>query len=61
MNNEQALSVLRRFNAWRRYDGPVDESPAMPDPKEIGKALDVAIHELEIKCQEPPKREYYGQ
>lgn len=24
-------------------------------------ALDVAIHELERLCQEPPKREYYGQ
>lgn len=24
-------------------------------------ALDVAIHELERLCQEPPREEYYGQ
>lgn len=24
-------------------------------------ALDVAIHELERLCQEPPEKEYYGQ
>ena len=24
-------------------------------------AIDVAIHELERLCQEPPKREFYGQ
>lgn len=24
-------------------------------------AIDVAIHELERLCQEPPEKEYYGQ
>lgn len=27
----------------------------------VSEAIDVAIHELERLCQEPPKREFYGQ
>lgn len=42
MTTKKAIEVLRRFNAWRRYDGPLGEGPSMPDPKEVGVAIDVA-------------------
>ena len=40
------LSVLKQFQAWRR-DTSFPMSTPMPDPKEIGKALDWAIRQLE--------------
>lgn len=61
MDRKNALEILKDYQYWRRYDGPITDSPQMQDPAIIGKALDVAIHELERLCQEPPKREYYGQ
>lgn len=61
MDRKTALKVLKKHQAWRRYDGPITDSPQMQDPKIIGMALDVAIHELERLCQEPPLKEYYGQ
>ena len=61
MDRKTALEVLKDYQAWRRYDGPITDSPQMQDPKIIGEAIDVAIHELERLCQEPPKREFYGQ
>lgn len=42
MNQAQARELLAAFQSWRRWDGE-GEGPAMPDPKEIGKALDVAL------------------
>ena len=61
MDRKTALEILKRHQAWRRYDGPIGTSPEMQDPAIIGQALDVAIHELERLCQEPPEKEYYGQ
>lgn len=52
MDRKTALEILRTF---RDPDGPYFTE------EELNKALDVAIHELERLCQEPPKREYYGQ
>lgn len=40
------LSILKQFQAWRR-DASDSQKIPMPDPKEIGKALDWAIRELE--------------
>ena len=40
------LSTLKQFQAWRRGSDDRQKIP-MPDPKEIGKALDWAIRELE--------------
>lgn len=60
MSREEALRILRAHQEWRRYDGPLGEGPEMQDPVSIGQAIDVAIHELEIHCQESPKKEYYG-
>jgi hypothetical protein len=42
------LSTLKQFQAWRRDISDHNKIP-MPDPKEIGKALDWAIKELEKK------------
>lgn len=46
MNQAQARELLAGFQAWRRWDGD-GEGPAMPDPKEIGKALDVALRVMD--------------
>ena len=40
------LTTLKQFQAWRRGTDDHQKIP-MPDPKEIGKALDFAIRELE--------------
>ena len=40
------LAILKQFQAWRR-DASYRQKIHMPDPKEIGKALDWAIKELE--------------
>lgn len=61
IDRKTALEVLKDYQYWRRYDGPITDSPQMQDPKIIGEAIDVAIHELERLCQEPPEKEYYGQ
>ena len=47
MELKQAVKTLRRFNAWRRYDGPVGEGPNMPDPKDIGQAIDTVCGIIE--------------
>lgn len=47
MNLAKAITTLRRFNEWRRYNGPIGEGPEMPDPKEVGEAIDIATHILE--------------
>lgn len=46
MNKRQAATILRRYNAWRRWDGEMP-GPVCPDPKEISQAIDKAIIELE--------------
>lgn len=53
MKQNEALTILKAYNAWRRQDNdnPEDRLP-MPDPKEIGQAIDVAIRVLSKK-QEP--------
>ena len=42
MEKEKALEILVIYNKWRR-GAPLD----MPNPTEIGNALDVAIESLE--------------
>ena len=62
MDRKTALETLKAFQTWRRYDGDIFDinAPSMPHPFTVGEAIDVAIHELEIQCQETPKKEYYG-
>lgn len=61
MDRKTALEVLTAYQVWRRYNGPIEDSPDMPNPTITLEAIDVAIHELERLCQEPPEKEYYGQ
>lgn len=61
MDRKTALGVLKDYQAWRRYNGPIVGFCIPGESAVIGQALDVAIHELERLCQEPPKREFYGQ
>ena len=47
-DSSECVKLLRRFNEWRRFDGEIDEEgPAMPHPKSIGFAIDMAIHLIE--------------
>jgi len=42
------VAFLRGYQAWRRFDGEIDEEgPAMPHPKSIGFAIDMAIQLIE--------------
>lgn len=47
-DSSECASLLRQFNEWRRFDGEIDEEgPAMPHPKSIGFAIDMAIRLIE--------------
>lgn len=46
MTLPEARRVLERYNAWRRYDGPMEQTPTQPEPMEIGEAIDLAISVL---------------
>ena len=49
-DSSECVKLLRQFNEWRRWIGaaPLDEEgPAMPHPKSIGFAIDMAIHLIE--------------
>ena len=46
MTLSEARRILVRYNAWRRYDGPLEQTPTQPEPKEIGEAIDLAISVL---------------
>lgn len=50
MTNREASKLLREFNLWRR-DVNVPNSHKMPNPTEIGIAIDKAILALE-SCME---------
>lgn len=41
MTIDKAISILHNFQVWRRGG-----NTPMPDPKEIGKAIDYALHIL---------------
>lgn len=45
MTYDTALKILTQFNAWRR-DNSFPPKHDMPNPKEIGQAIDVAIEVL---------------
>lgn len=51
---DEALQILKDYNAWRRDKGDT-ENLVMPDPKKIGEAIDVAITVLS-----EPEREWRG-
>ncbi len=45
MKEKEAIEVLVKFNEWRRFDGEINDSPNMPDPKIIGIAIDTVLSE----------------
>lgn len=47
MSEKEAIEVLIKFNEWRRFDGDIKNSPEMPDPKTIGKAIDTVVSEYQ--------------
>jgi len=44
---ENAIEVLKQYQAWRTYDGKLTDSPKQPEPKEITAAINTAIRMLE--------------
>lgn len=57
MTLTEARKVLERYNNWRKYDGPLEQSPTQPEPKEIGEAIDVAIEILPKESTRPSAEE----
>jgi hypothetical protein len=45
MTTKQALSILKKYNKWRRGDGRIK----MPDTKQIGIAIDIVVQMIEFK------------
>ena len=43
----EAIQILKDFNIWRRYDGDIESSPEMPEPKQVGIAIDTVINSIE--------------
>lgn len=44
MTHAETITILRRYNVWRR--GNLEGMP-QPDPREIGEAIDAAIEMIE--------------
>lgn len=47
MTPQEAIEILKQFNAWRR-DLNTPNSHDMPDPKEVGIAIDTALSRMLI-------------
>ena len=47
MEIKEAIQVLKDHNAWRRYDGEINQSPQMTDPKKLGIAIDTVVNKFE--------------
>lgn len=45
MDKQKVIKILEQYNKWRR----ANEDISMPDPKEIGKAIDCAIKYLKYE------------
>lgn len=43
MTTQEAIEILKQFNAWRR-DLNTPNSHEMPNPKEVGIAIDTIVH-----------------
>ena len=60
MDKKQALEILQDYQEWRRYDGPMVESPPQPIPPLVGQAIDLAISLLKEQVEPKKQKEYYG-
>lgn len=49
MNLADAIKILRLHQKWRIFDGEIEDSPEMQNPKQIGIALELVLDELENK------------
>lgn len=49
MKLEEAIKVLKNHNIWRRYNGELEESPEMENPKTLGIAIDVVVNNFSKK------------
>jgi hypothetical protein len=45
MTTKQAVSILKKFNKWRRGDDKIK----MPDTTQIGIAIDIVVEQLELR------------
>lgn len=43
MSLQDACKILAAYNDWRRWDGDIGTGPAMPNPQQIGIAIDVLL------------------
>lgn len=43
MTPQKAIEILKQYNAWRR-DENVPNSREMPDPKDVGIAIDTIVY-----------------
>jgi hypothetical protein len=46
MPPQEAIEILKQFNAWRR-DENIRNSHEMPNPKEVGIAIDTLIQTVQ--------------
>lgn len=53
MTIQDAVTALRRFNIWRRYDGPAGCAQKMPDMKVIGEAVDMVCDYVDHRLSNP--------
>lgn len=51
----ECIAILRQHNAWRRFDGDDEDGPQACDPREIGRAIDMAVAEI-IRLQQEVTR-----
>lgn len=51
MDYRTALDLLIKFNLWRR-DNNIPNQYEMPNPTDIGKAIDTAISALRLLCED---------
>ncbi len=54
MNAQEAISVMRKYNEWRRSPAhlPDDAAPTIVDPREIGIAIDVLCDQAQSMAGE---------
>lgn len=54
MTKSEAIEILKRYQVWRRYDGPLmdPDSPDCPPAKLIGEAIDIVINDYDLTNKE---------
>lgn len=53
MTPAEAVTLLRAYNAWRRWpaNAPEAEEPPMPNPYDVGVAIDTVCDAIERAAQ----------